>query len=102
MGGSVKLTWHSATGLDALPVARLHPLVRDTRRPAPSPDLLALTELAARLLKAAAEAAGETSDPRGPADVVGLAAAACRRALRNRVALRDHDPHYRIHGYRDG
>jgi len=67
------LTWHSAAGLDALPVARLHPLVRDTSRPAPGPDLLAFTELAARLLKAAAEAAGETGDPRGPAGVVGLA-----------------------------
>jgi hypothetical protein len=60
--------------LDALPVVRLHPLVRDTSRPAPGPDLLTFTELAARLLKAAAEAAGETCDPRGPADVVGLAA----------------------------
>ena len=63
------MTWHSAAGLDA--PARLHPLVRDTSRPAPGPDLLAFTELAARLLKAAAEAAGETGDPRGPADVVG-------------------------------
>ena len=31
-GGSVQLTWHSAAGLDALPVARPHPLVRDTRQ----------------------------------------------------------------------
>ncbi|MET8515899.1 hypothetical protein, partial [Streptomyces sp. NPDC005077] len=52
-------TWHSAAGLDA----RLHPLVRDTSRPAPGPDLLAFAELAARLLKAAAEAAGETGEP---------------------------------------
>ncbi len=77
------MTWHSAAGLDALPAARLHPLVRDTSRPAPGPDLLAFTELAARLLKAAAEAAGETGDPRGSADVVGLAAAGparCRSA----------------------
>jgi hypothetical protein len=44
-----------------LPVARLHPPVRDTSRPAPGPDLLASTELAARLLKAAAEA-GEIGD----------------------------------------
>ena len=36
------MTWHSGAGLDALPVARLHPLVRDTSRPAPGPDLLAL------------------------------------------------------------
>ncbi|MEV0040029.1 hypothetical protein [Streptomyces sp. NPDC050804] len=59
------MTWHSAAGLDALPVALLHPLVRDTSRPAPGPDLPALTELATRLLKAAAETAGETGDPRG-------------------------------------
>ncbi|MFI7448487.1 hypothetical protein ACIBQX_13410 [Nonomuraea sp. NPDC049714] len=57
------MTWHSAAGLDALPVARLHPLVRDTSRPAPDPDLLAVTELAARPLKAAAEAAEEIEDP---------------------------------------
>ncbi|WP_369392738.1 hypothetical protein AB5J72_38050 [Streptomyces sp. CG1] len=77
------MTWHSAAGLDALPVARLHPLVRDTSRPAPGRDLLAFTELAARPLKAAAEAAAETGDPRGPAAVVGLAAAGparCRSA----------------------
>lgn len=59
------MTWHSAPGLDALPVGRLHRLVRDTSRPAPGPDLLVFTELAARLLTAAAEAAGETGDPRG-------------------------------------
>ncbi|MFJ8793773.1 hypothetical protein [Streptomyces sp. NPDC102462] len=41
------MTWHSAAGLDALPVARPHPLVRDTSRPAPGPDLLAFKELAA-------------------------------------------------------
>jgi hypothetical protein len=35
-------------------------------RAAPGPDLLAFTELAARLLKAAAEAAGETGDPEDP------------------------------------
>ncbi|MEU0844202.1 hypothetical protein ABZ370_32650 [Streptomyces sp. NPDC005962] len=58
------MTWHSAAGPDTLPVARLHPLVRDTSSPAPGPDLQAFTELAARLLKAAAEAAGETGDPR--------------------------------------
>ncbi|MFI6694545.1 hypothetical protein ACIBLA_22840 [Streptomyces sp. NPDC050433] len=58
------MTRHSAAGLDALPVTRLHPLVRDTGRPAPGPDLLAFTELATRPLKAAAEAAGETGDPR--------------------------------------
>ncbi|WP_392870455.1 hypothetical protein [Streptomyces sp. LN499] len=58
------MTWHSAAGLDALPVGQLHRLVRDTSRPAPGPDLLAFTELAARLLTAAAEAAGETGDPR--------------------------------------
>lgn len=42
-----------------------------------------LRKLAARLLKTAVEAAGETGDPRGPADVVGLAAtgpARCRSA----------------------
>ncbi|MFJ8002667.1 hypothetical protein ACIQ7D_37150 [Streptomyces sp. NPDC096310] len=60
------MTRHSAAGLDALPVARLHPLVRDTSRPEPGPDLPAFTELAARLLKAAAEAAGETGDPEDP------------------------------------
>lgn len=58
------MTWHSTAGLDALPVGRLHRLVRDTSRPAPGPDLRAFTELAARFLKAAAEAAGETGDPR--------------------------------------
>ncbi|MEU6610291.1 hypothetical protein ABZ922_35485 [Streptomyces shenzhenensis] len=58
------MTWHSTAGLDALPVVRLHPLVRDTSRPASGPDVPAFTEQAARLLKAAAEAAGETGDPR--------------------------------------
>ncbi|MFD4551871.1 hypothetical protein [Streptomyces sp. NPDC058466] len=53
------MTWHIAAGLDALPITRLDPLVRDTSRPAPGPHLLVFTELAARLLKAAA-AAGET------------------------------------------
>ena len=53
------MTRHSAAGLDALPLARLHPLVRDTSRPAPGPDLLAFAELATRLLKAAAESARE-------------------------------------------
>jgi hypothetical protein len=57
------LTWHSAAGLDVLTFARLHPLVRDTSRTAPGPDLLASTS------------AGEAGDPRGAADVVGLAAA---------------------------
>ncbi|MFD9327942.1 hypothetical protein [Streptomyces sp. NPDC060065] len=37
------MTWHSAAELDALPVARLHPLVRDTSRPALGPDPLAFT-----------------------------------------------------------
>lgn len=44
----------------------MHPLVRDTSRPAPGPDPLAFAELAARLLKAAAEAAGETGAPEDP------------------------------------
>ncbi|GGO53900.1 hypothetical protein GCM10012286_62400 [Streptomyces lasiicapitis] len=52
------MTWHAAAGMDALPVARLLPLVRDTSHPAPGLDLLALRNWAARLLKAAAEAAG--------------------------------------------
>jgi len=81
MTGSVELTWPTTAGLEALPVARLHPLVRDTSRPAPSPDLLAFTELAARPLKAAAEAVGETGAPRGPAYVVGLAAAGSRSRM---------------------
>jgi len=65
------LTWHSAAGLNAPSAARLHPLVRDTSRPAPGPDLRAFTELAARLLKAAAEAAGESGDPRRLQEFVG-------------------------------
>ncbi|WP_416965939.1 hypothetical protein [Streptomyces sp. Agncl-13] len=58
------MTRHSAAGLDAPPVARLHPPVRDTSRPAPAPDLPAFTELAARPLKAEAEAAGKIETPR--------------------------------------
>lgn len=58
------MTWHSAAGLDSLPAARLHPPARDTSHPAPGPDPLAFTELPARLLQAAAEAAEETGDPR--------------------------------------
>jgi len=58
------LTWHIAAGPAALPVTRLHRPARDpaTRHLA----LQAVTELAApaRLLKAAAEAAGENGDPR--------------------------------------
>ncbi|MDL5198861.1 hypothetical protein [Streptomyces sp. ALI-76-A] len=42
----------------------MHPLVRDTSPQPPAPDLLAFAELPARLLWAAAEAAGETGDPR--------------------------------------
>ncbi|MEE4583156.1 hypothetical protein ACIG63_20270 [Streptomyces antimycoticus] len=48
------MTWHIAAGLDALPVTRQHRLVAGfygTGRPA-------------RLLKAAAEAAGKNGDPR--------------------------------------
>ena len=47
------------------------------------PGPAGFTELAARLLRVAAEAAGETGDPRGSADVVGLAGAGparCRSA----------------------
>ncbi|MFE7977323.1 hypothetical protein [Streptomyces shenzhenensis] len=40
--------------------------MHDASRPAPGPDLPALTELAARLLKAAAEAAGKTGDLEDP------------------------------------
>lgn len=58
------MTWHIAAGPDALPVTRLQRPARDTNRPAPGPDLPAFTEPAACLLKAAAEAAGETGDPR--------------------------------------
>ena len=48
-----------------VPAARLHPLVRDASRPAAGPELAALTELAARLLKRAA-AAQETGLPEDP------------------------------------
>jgi hypothetical protein len=54
---------------------------RAAGRAAPGPDLLAFTELAASLLKAAAEAAGETGALRGPGDVVGLAAAGPHAAV---------------------
>ena len=47
----------------AVPVARLHPLVRDTSRPAAGPERLAFVELAARLLE---RAAGETGQPEDP------------------------------------
>ena len=52
-------------GPAAIPVARLHPLVRDTSRPAAAGDRLAFLELAARLLQraAAAEETGEPEDP---------------------------------------
>ena len=49
----------------AIPVARLHPLVRDTSRPAAEPDRLAFLELAARLLGRAA-LASETGLPEDP------------------------------------
>jgi tetratricopeptide (TPR) repeat protein len=49
----------------AIPVARLHPLVRDTSRPAAGPDRLAFLELAARLLGRAAYA-NETGLPEDP------------------------------------
>jgi len=45
----------------------MHPLVRNTSRPAAGPELLAFTELAARLLERAAAAvreAGPNRDPR--------------------------------------
>jgi len=52
-------------GSAAVPVARLHPLVRDTIRPAAGPERRAFLELAARLLgqAAAAEEAGVPEDP---------------------------------------
>ncbi|MFD0020619.1 hypothetical protein [Streptomyces sp. NPDC058382] len=57
------MTWHSA----AVPDARLHPLVRDTSRPTPGPDLLAFTELAARLLKSEQQKPpGRPAAPEGP------------------------------------
>ena len=49
----------------AVPVARVHPLVRDTSRPPAGPGWLALTELAARLLERAA-ATEETGLPEDP------------------------------------
>lgn len=48
-----------------IPVARVHPLVRDTSRPAAGPDRLSYLELAARLLGRAARA-GETGLPEDP------------------------------------
>lgn len=57
------MTWHSVARLDALPVARLHPLVRNTSAQHLDRDLLALTELAARLLNAPAAVAGENGEP---------------------------------------
>ena len=48
-----------------IPVTRLHPLVRDTSRPAAGPERLAFLELAARLLQRAA-AAEETGLPEDP------------------------------------
>jgi plasmid stability protein len=55
-----------ATGSPAAPVARLHPLVRDTSRPAAGTgQRLAFLELAARLLQQAA-AAEETGLPEDP------------------------------------
>lgn len=53
-----------AAGLDALPVTRLHRPARDTRRPAAGIAGFYGTGRPARLLKAAAEAAGENGDPR--------------------------------------
>jgi NB-ARC domain/Tetratricopeptide repeat len=48
----------------AVPVARLHPLVRDTSRPPAGPQRLAFVELAARLLqRAAAKETGLPEDP---------------------------------------
>ena len=55
----------SAAQAAPVPVARLHPLVRDTCRPAPGAERLAFVELAARLLKRAA-AAEETGLPEDP------------------------------------
>jgi len=52
---------------DAIAVARLHPLVRDTSHPAPADsDRSAFLELAARLLKRAAVAAREIGLPEDP------------------------------------
>ena len=55
----------SAAQAAPIPVARLHPLVRDTSRPVPGAERLAFAELAARLLKRAA-AAEETGLPEDP------------------------------------
>ncbi len=55
----------SGQGSAAISVARLHPLVRDTSRPAAGPDRLAFLELAARLLGRAAHAKG-TGRPEDP------------------------------------
>ena len=55
----------SGQGLAAVPVARLHPLVRDTSRPPAGPERLAFLELAVRLLGRAAHAdeVGLPEDP---------------------------------------
>ncbi|MFD7944194.1 hypothetical protein [Streptomyces sp. NPDC059744] len=58
------MTWHIAAGLDALPVTRLHRPARDTSRLAPGIEGFYGTGRRARLLKAAAEAAGENGDTR--------------------------------------
>jgi hypothetical protein len=52
-----------AQGPAAVPTARLHPLVRDTSHPAAGPERLAFLELAAQLLRAAAEDTGLPEDP---------------------------------------
>jgi hypothetical protein len=52
----------SGDGADAVPVARLHPLVRDTSHPAAG-ERLPFLHLAARLLKRAAGDAGLPEDP---------------------------------------
>ena len=56
-----------AQGPAVVPAARLHPLVRDTSRPAAGLERLAFLELAARLLRRAAAAAEETGVPEDPA-----------------------------------
>ncbi|MGN5381045.1 hypothetical protein ACQ4WX_39620 [Streptomyces lasalocidi] len=68
------MTWHSAAALDALPVARLHPLVRDTGRPALVPDLPALRN---RPPPAEGRSRSRRGDRRPPRTrrAVGLAAA---------------------------
>ena len=49
---------------DAIPVARLHPLVRDTSRLSTSPaDQLTILQLAAELLEQAADQTGQPTDP---------------------------------------